>query len=68
VTVLDAARQDQSLHGFVVLVVDDDSAAIEVVSDLVADDFGCLALGADSAIAFRMPTRPSTAVAWEQSH
>jgi len=34
--VLDAARQDQSLHGFVVLVVDDDSAAIEVVSD-----FGC---------------------------
>jgi hypothetical protein len=49
VTVLDAARQDQSLHGFVVLVVDDDSAAIEVVSDLVADDFGCLALGADSA-------------------
>ena len=49
-TVLDAARQDQSLHGFVVLVVDDDSAAIEVVSDLVADDFGCLALRADSAL------------------
>jgi len=49
VTVVDAARQDQSLHGFVVLVVDDDSVAVEVVSALIADAFGCLILCAASA-------------------
>ena len=48
-TVVDAARQDQSLHGFVVLVVDDDSVAVEVVSALIADAFGCLILCAASA-------------------
>ena len=46
---MDAARQDQSLHGFVVLVVDDDSVAVEVVSALIADAFGCLVLCANSA-------------------
>ena len=48
-TVVDAARQDQTLHGFVVLVVDDDSVAVEVVSALIADAFGCLILCAASA-------------------
>jgi len=49
VTVADAARQDTTLHGFVVLVVDDDSVAVEVVSALIADAFGCLILCAASA-------------------
>ena len=48
-TVVDAARQDTTLHGFVVLVVDDDSVAVEVVSALIADAFGCLILCAASA-------------------
>lgn len=48
-TVVDAARQEQSLHGLVVLVVDDDPTAIEVVSALIADAFGCLVLCAGSA-------------------
>ena len=47
-TVVDAARQDQTLHGFVVLVVDDDSVAVEAVSALIADAFGCLILCAVS--------------------
>ena len=48
-TVVDAARLDTTLHGFVVLVVDDDSVAVEVVSALIADAFGCLILCAASA-------------------
>lgn len=46
---VDAARQEQSLRGFVVLVVDDDAAAIALGSAIMAHAFGCRVLGATSA-------------------